>query len=82
MVRNAPPRKRSHFMQIHNASVTLTQSVSDFLPATFRQVILPWYAAKVFFVLPVSAWKWEANLQRIHHAVPKVWNFRHAQFVG
>ena len=28
MVRNAPPRKRSHFMQIHHASVTLTHFVS------------------------------------------------------
>lgn len=30
MAPDAPPRKRSHFMQIHNASITLTQSASDF----------------------------------------------------
>lgn len=54
----------------------------DFLRAAFREVILPWYAAKVLFVLPASAWKWEANLQRIHHMVAKVWNFRQGQFVG
>ena len=30
MAPDAPPRKRSYFMQIHHASITLTQNASDF----------------------------------------------------